>query len=37
VDLCHVWFNLKDGVSDTVFTFYRDFRDPVRERGDEKF
>lgn len=34
MDIYHVWGDLKPGAQ---FAFYRDFPDPIRHRGEEKF
>ncbi len=37
MSLYHVGCNLRNGVRDTIFARYRDFPEPVRQRGQENF
>ena len=37
MDVYHIWCDLQPGSSDVELALYRDFPDPGRERGSERF
>ena len=37
MDIYHIWCGLNSLVENVSFALYRDFPDPVREYGEERF